>query len=322
MFTRSTWPISQMNLYTSGSLFRSASSFPQPIVPSSTAPSGSCAGIGMHYGIIVGGRRRRNRCNRPLLCKSYELVSREDVNNEGNAQWTDKLPFLLPPSIPYPSLQVPSPTSPCAWVKLMATLQQPQAQRSIHRPFGQYEQEKALEVLKPLLRVHTSTPTNTTCTRNFPIDNIVVSIDQHGDWSMWTSPKDHYRRDIRESVIFIGSPPVEIGSGLGTTYILTYNGHVGARIDIPHHTLRLVSAPLTPDSTSLTLKYIDGARILHLLRHSVVTGRRLHLRPVHFDGSFRSNNPILRVGDLILQVVYADTGASAGFLDDRIIPFP
>ncbi|KAJ3549730.1 hypothetical protein NMY22_g778 [Coprinellus aureogranulatus] len=50
---------------------------------------------------------------------------------------------------------------------------------------------------------------------------------------MWTSPKDHYRRDIRETVIFIGSPPVEVGSGLGTTYILTYNGHVGARIDHP-----------------------------------------------------------------------------------------
>lgn len=204
----------------------------------------------------------------------------------------------------------------------MAAPLQPQPHRPIHRAFDQHERKTALEILAPLLRVHTSTPTNNTCTRNFPLDNIAVSTDEHGDWSMWTTPQASFWQDFRESAIFIGARPVEVGSGHAMTYIISYNAHVGGKVEIPHETLRLICAPPTAEATCYILKYVDGARILRLLRHSVETGRPLLLRPSRFDGSFESSNPLLNIGDLILQVVYADTGDSAGMLDDRIIPSP
>ncbi|TEB15522.1 hypothetical protein FA13DRAFT_1747531, partial [Coprinellus micaceus] len=76
-----------------------------------------------------------------------------------------------------------------------------------------------------------------------------------------------------------------------------------ARVEIPHATLRLIGSPRTPESTSLSFEWTT-----------------LTTSPFRFDGSFRSNNPVLEQDDLVLQVVYSDTGASVGVLDDRIIP--
>lgn len=105
----------------------------------------------------------------------------------------------------------------------MAATLQPEPHRPLHRAFEHHERKAALEVLAPLLRVHTSTPTNDTCTRSFPLDNIAVSTDEHGDWSMWTTPKASFWQDFQQSAIFIGAPPVAVGSGQSMTYIISYS---------------------------------------------------------------------------------------------------
>ncbi|TEB31637.1 hypothetical protein FA13DRAFT_1732498 [Coprinellus micaceus] len=196
-----------------------------------------------------------------------------------------------------------------------------QPRRPVYGPFDPAGRLQAVQnIINPLLRVHRETITPTTPTRSFPDDNIVGVHDSQGKLVLYTTSKTTIRQDCLDSPAFIGSNPVEVGSSLGMVFYLSCYGRVGARVEIPHATLRLIGSPRTPESTSLSLRYIDGATILHLLRHSVQNGRPLQLRPFRFDGSFRSNNPVLEQDDLVLQVVCSDTGASVGVLDDRIIP--
>lgn len=229
---------------------------------------------------------------------------------------------------------------------MQATAQphRPQPRRPVYGPFDPAGRHQAVEnIINPLLRVHRGTITPTTPTRSFPDDNIVGVHDSQGKLVLYTTSKTTIRQDCLDSPAFIGSNLVAVGSSLGMVFYLSCcklrayvsrksadspgtipstptDGRVGARVEIPHATLRLIGSPRSPESTSLSLRYIDGATILHLLRHSVENGRPLQLRPFRFDGSFRSNNPVLEQDDLVLQVVYSDTGASVGVLDDRIIP--
>jgi hypothetical protein len=115
----------------------------------------------------------------------------------------------------------------------------------------------------------------------------------------------------------------ELISGLTSSLSCIFpnpDGQIGGRLCFPAATLRKIATPTNFVNAPVALNHIDDTQIIQLLHISVQEGRPLSVHPRRFEGRLPSDNPLLQVGDLILEVVYDDRrGGVLCTLEDRII---